>query len=259
MVEEALVRAFLGGHGLRHEDQQKALQLVPLLAEVERMARTRVREPFVMVDACAGKSALGILAAALLLGSLRRGPWRVVALEHDPARAHAALAGAQKLEVADHVHVVTTDVADASQWPDAPDLVVALHACGRASDDVIERATAANARTVLLVPCCYAAGPRHDGRATEVRGQGVADAWAAATPLPRHGLVGRRFAQAIIDAERTLRLEAAGYETEVVEVFSPTSSPYNTLWRARRVREPVRTAQAAAVLSRLLRPMRREG
>ena len=48
----------------------------------------------------------------------------------------------------------------------------------------------------------------------------------------------RRFIQAMVDAERTRRLEAAGYETEVVEFVGATVTPHNLLWRARRVGEP---------------------
>ena len=53
----------------------------------------------------------------------------------------------------------------------------------------------------------------------------------------------RRFVQAFVDAERTLRLEAAGWQTEVVELCPPTVTPHNLLWRARRVGEPGRMAE----------------
>ena len=54
-----------------------------------------------------------------------------------------------------------------------------------------------------------------------------------------------------IDAERTLRLEAAGYATEVVPFVPPTVTPHNLLWRARRVGEPRAMADAAERLERL--------
>jgi short-subunit dehydrogenase involved in D-alanine esterification of teichoic acids len=56
----------------------------------------------------------------------------------------------------------------------------------------------------------------------------------------------------MVDAERTLRLEAAGYETEVVELVPPTVTPHNLVWRARRVGEPGRMARAAEALARLV-------
>lgn len=253
-VEDAIRRAFLGGAALRREDAQKVREVLPLLEEIARAAVTRKNDPFVLVDACAGKAALGVLAAALILDApgVRAGPWQVVAIERVAARRSLALDAASALGVAERVSFIDADVDEERAWPARPDVVVALHACGRASDAVIDRAVAAEARRVLLVPCCYAGSPRgHDGAAGEVAAQPLADAWAARLPLPRHGLVGRRFAQAMIDAERTLRLEAAGYETEVVEVFAPGVSPYNFLWRARRVREPVRMAEARARLDEL--------
>lgn len=241
----ALRRGFLDGHALRKEDAQKVGELVPLLEEIARALPGRSERPVTLVDACAGKSALGVIAAALVL-TPRQGPWRVVAIEREERRRHQAEAAAAALGVGTHVAWVRADVGDAAEWPASPDVVVALHACGAASDTVIDRAVAAHARRLLLVPCCYAAGPRHHGACARVHAQAAADGWARALPLPRHALVGKRFSAALIDAERTLRLEAAGYETEVLEVFPATLSPHNLLWRARRVGEPVRMADARA-------------
>jgi hypothetical protein len=60
--------------------------------------------------------------------------------------------------------------------------------------------------------------------------------------------VRNRFVQAFVDAERTWRLEAEGYETEVVEFVGATVTPHNLLWRARRVQEPSRMADARRTL-----------
>lgn len=244
-VEAALSRAFLCGGALRKEDRQKVLELTPLLHEMARaLPRGRRRSPLVIVDACAGKVAAGALFLALADPQARA---RVIALERDPARLAHALDGARALGVHERVELRAGDVADRALWPAGPDLVVALHACGEASDAIIDVAIATHAKRLLLVPCCYGAASTrtHDGRATHVPAQACADRWASAVGLPRHALVQRRFAQAVIDAERTLRLEAAGYESEVVEFVAPTVSPHCMLWRARRVGEPVRTREAA--------------
>ncbi|OGQ11512.1 MAG: hypothetical protein A2138_25735 [Deltaproteobacteria bacterium RBG_16_71_12] len=248
-VEEALARGFLNGGALRKEDRQKALELTPLLDEMvralPRLTSVRpLKQPLVIVDACAGKSAAGILFLALADRGARA---RVLALDADAARVRHAHEGARALGVAERIDPRGADVADATAWPACPDLVVALHACGDASDVVIDRAVSCGARRVLLVPCCYgaAATRTHDGRAARVAAQGHADRWARTVGIPRHALVQRRFAQAVIDAERTLRLEAAGYQTEVVELMPPTVSPFCLLWRAKRVGEPTRSAAAA--------------
>jgi uncharacterized membrane protein YhiD involved in acid resistance len=54
-----------------------------------------------------------------------------------------------------------------------------------------------------------------------------------------------------VDAERTWRLEAAGFETEVVELVGATVTPHNLLWRARKVGEPGRIAAAQQSLARI--------
>jgi hypothetical protein len=122
---------------------------------------------------------------------------------------------------------------------------MALHACGSAADVIIDRAIACKARTLLLVPCCTS---------DAVTASNLAYARAEALRIPRHAPVRRRFIQAIVDAERTWRLEAAGYETEVVEFVAPTVTPHNLLWRARLVREPQRMAAARNSLANLIAP-----
>jgi hypothetical protein len=57
----------------------------------------------------------------------------------------------------------------------------------------------------------------------------------------------------VIDAERTWRLEAAGYETEVVEFVAPTVTPHNLLWRARLVGESRRMTTARSAWENLMR------
>lgn len=243
-IADALSRGYLGGDGrLREEDRQKVDELWPLLAEAERALRKRGAVH--VVDACAGKSAFGVLLAALVLQP-RGQPFRITALERNPRLAALFTAAGAALGVAAHVELRAADVSDPACWPDAPDLVVALHACGAASDAVMAQGARVAARRMLVVPCCYGAAARlaaHEDGA-QIPGQRDATAWASALSLPEHALVRRRFSQAIIDAERTLRLEAAGYQTEVIELFSPTVSPFCLCWRARRVAEPVRTQRA---------------
>jgi len=131
--------------------------------------------------------------------------------------------------------------------------VAALHACGPAADTIIDPAVSVRARELLLVPCCTSRGVEAAVRA---------EAQAAPQGIPRHAAVRRRYIQAMVDAERTWRLEAAGYETEVVELVGATVTPHNLLWRARRVGEPTRMEAAGQALARLVGatgPVRRKG
>lgn len=233
-VERALHALFIAadGAGLRREERSKARQVAALLDELARVAGPGR----LVVDAAAGKAYVGLLAAAL------GGVDRVHVIERDPARVALCREAAARLGRPAAVEVVAADVGDRAAWPAAPDVVVALHACGPASDAILDAAVAAEARWLLLVPCCYAA---------RVPFAAAAEALVDRLGLPRHAALRRRAVTALIDAERTLRLEAAGWETTVVPLVPPTVTPHNLLWRARRVREPGRMREAAARLARL--------
>jgi hypothetical protein len=227
------------GAGLRTEDRRKACEVSALLDEVAReVARRAKREPMVLVDAAAGKSYVGLLAAKLVLESSGASA-SVVTIERDVRRVSASRVAAGRLACTLPIDCRLGDVGDPDVWPASPTIVTALHACGPAADAIIGQAIASRARTLLLVPCCT-------GRAVDAAAR--AERRAAALAIPRHAPVRRRFIQAMVDAERTWRLEAAGYETEVVEFVAATVTPHNLLWRARFVGEPFRTAAAARAL-----------
>ncbi len=242
-VEHWLDRLYVAAEGasLRQEDRRKAFEVAAMLAEIDLVVRRRPGQgPFVLVDAAAGKSYLGLLAAKLVLEPLGR-PATVVVIERDPARIELSREAVLRLRTSVAIEFQGADVASAA-WPEHPSLVTALHACGPAADGVIDGTTACGAGALLLVPCCTGnAVPSAD----------LAGRLAAQVGIPRHAPVRRRFIQAMVDTERTWRLEAAGYETEVVEFVPATVTPHNLLWRSRRVGEPVRMAAAREQLNRL--------
>ena len=227
-VEATLQRLYLGEHGLRREDLKKARELAALLPEIERIG---VRG--LLVDAAAGHAYVGLLAAELL------GAEQVLLLERDPARVARSEDAAARLSRPADVKVRRGELNDRLIWPAEPHLVAALHACGSASDDVIDSAVAARAKWLLLVPCCY------------LRADAAVEAAADQLGIARQAEVRRRFAQSVADSRRTLRLEAAGYEVTVTPFVAPTVTPHNLLWRCRRVGEPRRMQAAAEQLARL--------
>jgi len=244
-VEEALHRLYIGvaGTSLRKEDRKKTAELAGMLAEIDRVvSASAAARALHIVDAAAGKAYVGLLAAELILAKGGRRAL-VTLIERDHARADACrLAAAAVRAPGVEIQVREADVAEPAAWPANPDLVVALHACGPAADIVLRQSVACRARHLLLVPCCTS---RYVGAAA------IAARQAAALGMPRHAEVRRRFIQAIVDGERTLALEAAGYQTEVVAFVPPTVTPHNLLWRARHVGEPKRVAAAARSLQRL--------
>lgn len=233
-VEAALHRLFIAAEGtsLRREDLKKARETAALLEHLGRVGRP----DRLVVDAAAGKAYVGLLAAELC------GFTRVHVIERDARRAELCRQAAARLSRPAEVRIVEGDVGDRAAWPEAPDVVVGLHACGAASDAILDAAIAVEARVLLLVPCCYAG---------TVPFSAVAEARADALGVPRHAEVRRRLVMSLIDAERTLRLEAAGWEATVGALVPPTVTPHNLMWRARRMREPVRMREAAAQLVRL--------
>jgi hypothetical protein len=226
------------GAGLRREDRRKAREIAAMLDEIERaLGRFSRRSEIVLVDAAAGKSYVGLLSAKLLLDPLRRRA-RVITIEREPNRVEASLRAVQRLDSSASIECRLADVTCGESWPQGISIVAALHACGPAADAVIEHTIAARARLLLLVPCCTSAAMPfavHAGTQADAMG------------IPRHAQVRRRYIQAMVDAERTLRLEAAGFETEVVEFVSPGVTPHNLLWRSRLVGEErrMRAAQKA--------------
>lgn len=242
-IEQWLGRLYIAaeGAGLRREDRRKAIEVAAMLDEVQRaVGRFSRRSPLLLVDAAAGKSYVGFLAARLVLDTDGRRS-RVITIERDPKRVGASLSALQRLNVRTPVECRTAEVASGEAWPQGISIVAALHACGPAADAVIERTIASQARQLLLVPCCTS-----HAIPSALRAQARAEALG----IPRHAPVRRRFIQAIVDAHRTWRLEASGYETEVVEFVSPAVTPHNLLWRARLVGEPRRMKAAQEALEK---------
>jgi hypothetical protein len=246
-VETWLDRLYIAaeGAGLRQEDRRKAIEVSAMLEEVERaVSRFSRQAQLTLVDAAAGKSYVGLLAAKLVLAASGSRAF-VITIEREQQRVEASRKAVERLGAAIPIECRLAEVEANEAWPPQPSIIMALHACGSAADVIIDRAIACKARTLLLVPCCTS---------DAVTASNLAYARAEALRIPRHAPVRRRFIQAIVDAERTWRLEAAGYETEVVEFVAPTVTPHNLLWRARLVREPQRMAAARNSLANLITP-----
>lgn len=107
----------------------------------------------------------------------------------------------------------------------APDVVLALHACDTATDDALARAVAWEASLVLAAPCCH-----HD-IAAQLR---KADTPTPYTALVRDGILRERFADTLTDALRAQLLRSRGYRVDVMEFVDSAHTPRNTLLRAVR-------------------------
>lgn len=212
---------------------RKAAQVAALLAHAALTLGDAPRgRPLVVVDAACGHGYAGLAFAALLAPGLGLRT-RVLGIERDTDRAAEARARARRAGVPD-VEFVAADLACAP-FPDEPDVVLGLHACGPAADALLAASVAARARRVLLVSCCHRKGAVALDR----------------SGLPGGGLLGDRARQVVTDALRALRLEAAGYRVEPVELMPVHGTARNLLLRARATGGERRAAAAAAQLRRL--------
>ncbi len=235
-MERFLHRIAIGGVGLRlrDEDRKKARELVGLLPEIERALRGRAAP--LLVDAASGTGWVAIATLALLAPHAR-----AIAIERDPKYAERARGLATAAEVTG-LEVRTADAEDAAAWPDGADVVVALHACGAATDRVIERAAASRARTILVAPCCVASTLPLALLAAEK---------AERMSLPRSGPIRRRFVESFVLGARLWTMESLGYATEAVAFVGETVTPYNVVLRGRRGRDGTRIEKAKRELLHL--------
>lgn len=133
---------------------------------------------------------------------------------------------AQRLELPGlEFHVGRIDQFDAA---DDCDLVVSLHACDTATDDVLAQAIQWQVPVILSVPCC-----QHEV-APQIHNQEL-------DPLLDHGILRERFAALATDAMRAECLQQCGYKTQIMEFIDLEHTAKNLLIRA------VRRRDAAAV------------
>jgi len=211
-------------------DARKVAQVTALLGELVPLCAGSARE-HVLVDVACGKSY--VLHA---LHALARPRARYFGVDRSPALVEQCRAAAQRLGMP--AQFCAGAIAEAP-LPERPDVLIALHACGGASDQAVERAIALRARHLLLVPCCHERPSR---------------AAARALGLPAQGLLRGRLSDALTDTRRALRLEAAGYEVVALELVPAAVTPQNLLLRARFVGATGRAERARSALDRLRAP-----
>jgi SAM-dependent methyltransferase len=131
---------------------------------------------------------------------------------------------AVQLGCADDVTFVAGTIEDAVV-SEAPDLVLALHACDTATDQALARAVGWNARWVLAAPCCH-----HD-IAAQLKGNPAPPPYGEVT---RHAILRERLADVLTDSLRAALLRVHGYKVDVVEFVDSQHTPRNLLLRARR-------------------------
>lgn len=177
--------------------------------------------PLRVVDLGCGNAYL-TFAAHAWLSRVRGIPVRVVGVDvKEQSRRHNTEV-ADRLGVSDEVSFVTAGI-DEVVLDEAPDVVLALHACDTATDDALARAVGWGAPLVLAAPCCH-----HDV-SRQLREHPAPEPYAL---LTRDGILRERFADTLTDALRAALLRTRGYRVDVVEFVGSKHTPRNTLIRA---------------------------
>ena len=118
------------------------------------------------------------------------------------------------------LHFICGDIAK-FEAEKRPDLVVSLHACDTATDLVLEKATAWQARVILSTPCCH-----HELNHTLN--------CKALSFVAEHAMLRQKLCDAATDALRLKLLEAKGYRVAALELIDPDDTPKNIMLRAIR-------------------------
>jgi SAM-dependent methyltransferase len=180
-------------------------------------------DPLRVVDLGCGNAYL-TFAAWAYLSRVRGLPVHLVGVDVKAQSREHNTALAERLGIGESMRFVQGDISTV-RLDEAPEVVLALHACDTATDDALARAVEWNASLVLAAPCCH-----HDVAAQLRR---------APTPTPyslltRHGILRERFADTLTDAMRASVLRLVGYRVDVIEFVESQHTPRNTLLRAVR-------------------------
>ena len=197
---------------------------------------TRDREVTILDFGC-GKSYL-TFAMYYYLKELKGFDIHVIGLDlkEDVIRRCSGLAkkyGYEKL------HFLVGDIAD-YEGVNEVDVVVTLHECDTATDYALAKAIGWNAKVILSVPCC-----QHEVNGQFAKADKTQCYDGCLDPIMDYGLLRERFAALVTDGLRAKYLEAAGYDTQVLEFIDMEHTPKNILLRAVRADEKRVTKKSA--------------
>ena len=108
------------------------------------------------------------------------------------------------------------------------DVAIALHACDTATDDAIAWAVNADAKLMMIAPCCH-----HD-----IQSQ-LSDSPEPWSLITRHGIMRERLGDLLTDSLRMQILKLRGYRVEAIEFIGGEHTPRNLMIRAVKTGAPV--------------------
>ena len=133
---------------------------------------------------------------------------------------------AKKLGITDSIEFRAEEIADTAV--SHADVAIALHACDTATDDAIAWAVKAEAKLLMIAPCCH-----HD-----IQSQ-LSDSPEPWSLITRYGIMRERLADLLTDSLRMQILKLRGYRVEAIEFIGGEHTPRNLMIRAVKTGAPV--------------------
>jgi len=196
--------------------RDKYIQIDQLLRLVEPIVQAiPTGKQFRVIDLACGSAALTFAVHAYLS---KRFVVETLGIERDEILVSKAREKVAK-ELVQGIEFRSESIESATR--EKFDLVLALHACDKATDDAISFVINSKSAAALIVPCCHQSRPEQ-----------VEESLSAVPILARDGILYERFADLLTDALRAERLRSAGYEVDVVEFVPDEHTARNLMIRA---------------------------
>lgn len=170
----------------------------------------------IIMDCACGKSYLSFVMNFYICEILKR-KCRFVGIDYSEIVINASRKTAKNLGYG-NMEFIKEDLTVYTP-PEAPDIVISLHACDTATDMAIALGIRAHAKAIVSVPCCH----------KDILKQYSYEPFSAVT---KHGILKARLADTLTDALRASYLEGKGYTVRLTEYISPLETPKNIMIRA---------------------------
>jgi protein-tyrosine-phosphatase len=126
---------------------------------------------------------------------------------------------AKKLGITDSIEFRAEEITETTLVQ--ADVAIALHACDTATDDAIAWAVRADAKLMMIAPCCH-----HD---IQSQLSETPEPWSLIT---RYGIMRERLVDLLTDSLRMQILKLRGYRVEAIEFIGGEHTPRNLMIRA---------------------------
>ena len=201
---------------VRDKMQAKFRQINKFVEHIESVLDKLPKEQINIYDLCCGKSYLSFAVYHYFKNVLKMEVNMVcVDLKADVIEYCSNLANRIGF---DSMEFVCGDII-AYEMKHKPHLVISLHACDIATDIVLNKASDNGADVILSTPCCH-----HE--LNHKLNCPTLDFVA------KHSMLRQKMCDALTDSLRLLKLEAAGYRVDALELIDPEDTPKNIMLRA---------------------------